>query len=92
MPLRPWRPCGLRLASRWPPARRTPTRQRSAPNPKLYQATVDRAIKFLALQQGEDGAVSPQIGIGPTALATLGLLRGRTHGKRSAGGQGLEVP
>jgi squalene-hopene/tetraprenyl-beta-curcumene cyclase len=46
---------------------------------KLYQATTDRAIKFLALQQGEDGAISPRLGIGPTALSTLGLLRsGRT--------------
>ena len=46
---------------------------------KLYQTTMDRAIKFLALQQGEDGAISPRLGIGPTALATLGLLRsGRT--------------
>ncbi len=46
---------------------------------KLYQATTDRAIKFLALQQGDDGAISPRLGIGPTALATLGLLRsGRT--------------
>jgi squalene-hopene/tetraprenyl-beta-curcumene cyclase len=33
----------------------------------------------LALQQGEDGSISPRLGIGPTALATLGLLRsGRT--------------
>lgn len=49
------------------------------PTPKLYQETTDRAIKFLALQQTEDGAISPRLGIGPTALATLGLLRtGRT--------------
>jgi squalene-hopene/tetraprenyl-beta-curcumene cyclase len=41
----------------------------------LYQAVTDRAIKFLALQQGEDGAISARLGIGPTALATLGLLR-----------------
>jgi hypothetical protein len=46
---------------------------------RLWQTTTDRAIKFLALQQGEDGAISPRLGIGPTALATLGLLRcGRT--------------
>jgi squalene-hopene/tetraprenyl-beta-curcumene cyclase len=45
----------------------------------LYQKTTDQAIKFLALQQGEDGSISPRLGIGPTALATLGLLRsGRT--------------
>ena len=42
---------------------------------KLYQTITDRAIKFLALQQGEEGALSPRLGIGPTALATLGLLR-----------------
>ena len=49
------------------------------PDPKLYQKTVGRAIQFLAAQQSEDGSLSPQIGIGPTALATLGLLRnGRT--------------
>ncbi|MBN1589504.1 MAG: terpene cyclase/mutase family protein [Pirellulales bacterium] len=45
------------------------------PDPRLYQKTVDGAIRFLASQQGDDGSVSPQIGIGPTALATLGLLR-----------------
>lgn len=49
------------------------------PDPKLYQTTVERAIGFLAKQQGDDGSVGSQIGIGPTALATLGLLRsGRT--------------
>ncbi len=49
------------------------------PEPQVYQKTVDGAIQFLAIQQSVDGAVSPQIGIGPTALATLGLLRtGRT--------------
>ncbi len=45
------------------------------PSPKLYQATVDRAIQYLAAQQGEDGSLSPRIGIGPTAMATLALLR-----------------
>lgn len=49
------------------------------PDPQLYQKMVDGAIRFLAQQQSPEGAVSPQIGIGPTALATLGLLRsGRT--------------
>jgi squalene-hopene/tetraprenyl-beta-curcumene cyclase len=46
-------------------------------DPKLYQTTVDQAIKFLAAQQSDDGSLSPQIGIGPTALATLGLLRNK---------------
>jgi len=51
----------------------------SGPDPKLYQTTVDRAIQFLAQQQSEDGSISARLGIGPTALATLGLLRsGRT--------------
>jgi hypothetical protein len=53
--------------------------QSFGPDPQLYQATVQRAIQFLASQQSEDGSLSPQIGIGPTALATFGLLRaGRT--------------
>jgi len=53
-------------------------RARSAgagPDPALFQTTVDRAIRFLAGQQSPEGAVSPQLGIGPSALATLGLLR-----------------
>ncbi len=53
--------------------------ERFGPDPQLYQTTVGRAIRFLAAEQSEDGSLSPQIGIGPTALATLGLLRsGRT--------------
>ena len=48
-------------------------------DPRKYQKTVGLAIQFLAAQQSENGSLSPQIGIGPTALATLGLLRnGRT--------------
>ena len=47
----------------------------SGPDPQVYQTTVGRAIQFFAAQQSGDGALSPQIGIGPTALATLGLLR-----------------
>jgi len=45
------------------------------PDPRLHQTTVDRAIQYLAAQQSQNGALSPQVGIGPTALATLGLLR-----------------
>jgi squalene-hopene/tetraprenyl-beta-curcumene cyclase len=49
------------------------------PDPKLYQTTLGRAVEFLASQQTDDGAISSHLGIGPTALATLGLLRsGRT--------------
>jgi hypothetical protein len=50
----------------------SPTRE---PTAGLYRTVTDRAIKFLALQQGDDGAISSRLGIGPTALATLGLLR-----------------
>jgi squalene-hopene/tetraprenyl-beta-curcumene cyclase len=45
------------------------------PDPQLYQKTIDRAIQFLSTRRGDDGSLSPQVGIGPTALATLGLLR-----------------
>jgi len=44
------------------------------PDPKLYQTVVDRAIQFLAERQADDGSLSPQVGLGPTALAALGLL------------------
>ncbi|NLF09879.1 MAG: terpene cyclase/mutase family protein [Pirellulaceae bacterium] len=40
---------------------------------------VDRAIRYLADQQQEDGSISRRVGIGPTAIFTLALLRsGRT--------------
>jgi len=45
------------------------------PDPKVYQETVAKAIQYLASVQAQDGSVSARIGIGPTALATLGLLR-----------------
>jgi len=49
------------------------------PDPRLHQSTVDRAIQFLAAGQSQDGSLSSRVGIGPTALSTLGLLRsGRT--------------
>jgi len=48
---------------------------KTGPDPKLYQATVDRGVRFLAAQQAPDGSISSQVGIGPTALATLSLLR-----------------
>lgn len=49
------------------------------PDPQLYQTTVSRAIQFLTAGQSDDGSLSAQVGIGPTALAVLGLLRsGRT--------------
>jgi len=53
--------------------------KRLGPDPKTYAQTVDRAVQFLAARQAQDGTFSAQVGIGPTALATLGLLRsGRT--------------
>lgn len=45
------------------------------PEPKMFHRMVERGIGFLVSRQGPDGSLSPQIGIGPTALATLGLLR-----------------
>lgn len=57
--------------------------QTFGPDPQQYRETVDRAIKYLALSQAQDGSISSQIGIGPTALATLGLLRS---------GRGIEDP
>lgn len=45
------------------------------PDPEFYRATVDRAIQYLGMNQAQDGSVSSHIGVGPTALATLGLLR-----------------
>lgn len=49
------------------------------PASELYESTVSRAIQFLAAGQADDGSLSAHVGIGPTALAALGLLRsGRT--------------
>jgi len=45
------------------------------PDAKLYETTVQRAIEYLSAQQTADGAISPQLGIGPTALAALGMMR-----------------
>ena len=45
------------------------------PDSHLYQKTIDRGIQYLATRQADDGSLSPQLGIGPTALATLALLR-----------------
>ncbi len=50
------------------------------PDRQQYQSTVDRAIRYLTMAQADDGSIGAHIGIGPTALATLGLLRsGRTE-------------
>ena len=45
------------------------------PDPQLYQTTVSRASAFLAKRQAQDGSLSAHIGIGPTAIATLGMMR-----------------
>jgi squalene-hopene/tetraprenyl-beta-curcumene cyclase len=50
----------------------------SGPDPAMFHRAVDRGMQFLVSRQSPEGALSPQIGIGPTALATLGLLR---HGR-----------
>ncbi|MBN1396284.1 MAG: terpene cyclase/mutase family protein [Pirellulales bacterium] len=47
----------------------------TGPDPVKYQATFDKGIKYLAAQQQEDGSISGRLGIGPTALCILALLR-----------------
>ncbi|MBN2021830.1 MAG: terpene cyclase/mutase family protein [Pirellulales bacterium] len=47
----------------------------AGPDPKEYTATVDRGVRFLVGRQLDDGSLSAQLGIGPTALAALALLR-----------------
>ena len=46
----------------------------TAADPQI-DALVAKAVEFLAKSQSPDGAFSPQLGIGPTALVTTGLLR-----------------
>lgn len=49
------------------------------PDPRQYQAVVDRAVRYLTTQaQADDGSYSSQAGIGPTALVTAALLQ---HGR-----------
>ncbi|TWT38910.1 prenyltransferase/squalene oxidase repeat-containing protein [Blastopirellula retiformator] len=43
-----------------------------------YEAVVSKGVNYLAGKQAADGSYSAQIGIGPTALATLALLE---HGR-----------
>jgi squalene-hopene/tetraprenyl-beta-curcumene cyclase len=51
----------------------------TTPDPKQYEATVNKAIDFLRVKgQAADGSFSKQVGIGVTALAATGLLR---HGR-----------
>jgi len=45
------------------------------PDPQMYEAMVGKAIEFLEKSQLQNGSLSSQIGIGPTALATLGRLQ-----------------
>jgi squalene-hopene/tetraprenyl-beta-curcumene cyclase len=45
------------------------------PDLKLLQNTTDRAIQYLTAHQQPDGSLSPELGIGPTCLATMGMLR-----------------
>lgn len=53
----------------------------AGPDRQLYETTVNRGLQYLVANQSQDGSFSAQIGIGPTALATLGLLR---HGRSAA--------
>lgn len=55
--------------------------QRVGPDPQQYEAVIDKAIQYLSANQSQDGAVSSRVGIGPTALMALGMLRsGRAVG------------
>jgi squalene-hopene/tetraprenyl-beta-curcumene cyclase len=40
-----------------------------------YEKAVSKAVQYFETAQGEDGSFSSQAGIGPTALATLAILR-----------------
>lgn len=40
-----------------------------------YEKAVSKAVQYFETAQGEDGSFSAQVGIGPTALATLAILR-----------------
>src|SRR5262245_61317651 len=53
--------------------------QAVGPDPKAYQATVDRAVSYLESVQAADGSFSKQNGPAITALVASGLMRqGRT--------------
>ena len=65
--------------------------QAVGPEPKLLQTTVERAIAYQAKQQDDDGSLSSQMGIGPTALTTLGLLRNGRGVADPPSGKGVEV-
>ena len=56
-------------------ARAADDASRPGPDPEQYQKVVNRAIGYLADQQQDDGSISRRIGIGPTAICTLALLR-----------------
>ncbi|MCS7304385.1 MAG: terpene cyclase/mutase family protein [Thermoguttaceae bacterium] len=51
------------------------------PDRQLLQKTVDRGLQYLASAQADNGSWSGQMGMGPTALATLAFLR---HGRTPA--------
>jgi len=69
--------CGLAERAAAAPADAAPTAL--GPDPKRYAAVVDRGVRFLTERQSADGSLSGHAGTGPTALATLALLRaGRT--------------
>jgi squalene-hopene/tetraprenyl-beta-curcumene cyclase len=49
--------------------------QMLGPSQQTYEKTVTAAVQFLASQKNDQGALSTRVGIGPTALATLGAIR-----------------
>ena len=52
------------------------TARAEGPDPKQYQATVNKAIHYLQVKgQAEDGSYSAKAGPGVTALVTTGLLK-----------------
>lgn len=51
----------------------------AGPDAKTYEVTVAKAVQYFEKAQADDGSFSSQIGVGPTAMVAIGLLRtGRT--------------
>lgn len=50
------------------------SRSAVAADPDLREVT-NKGVHYLSTAQGEDGSISPRIGVGPTALAMFALMR-----------------
>ena len=61
-------------------------------DPKLYQTTSTGRSSSWPCNKAEDGSISPRLGIGPTALATLGLLRSGRSVADPQVAKGLKYP